>query len=133
MVDHSFDHLASRTTWKQCEREHPKASFSDLKVLKSLVNQGKNRCRFVWAVNAAGSNPVTPAKIGFGKQFPKPFSLFPPTQILRADDCFSSALALYIIPTNWNLSNTDDLSYFLSIIVAVVYGKFAVIQFWQNL
>ena len=41
MVDHSFDHLASRTTWKQCEREHPKASFSDLKVLKSLVNQGK--------------------------------------------------------------------------------------------
>lgn len=33
----------------------------------------------------------------------------------------------------WNLSNTDDLSYFLSIIVAVVYGKFAVIQFWQNL
>ena len=41
MVDHSFDHLASRTTWKQCEREHPKASFSDSKVLKSLVNQGK--------------------------------------------------------------------------------------------
>jgi len=34
---------------------------------------------------------------------------------------------------SWNLSNTDDLSYFLSIIVAVVYGKFAVIQFWQNL
>ena len=32
-----------------------------------------------------------------------------------------------------NMSNTDDLSYFLSIIVAVVYGKFAVIQFWQNL
>ena len=41
MVNHSFDHLASRTTWKQCEREHPKASFSDSKVLKSLVNQGK--------------------------------------------------------------------------------------------
>ena len=63
MVDHSFDHLASRTTWKQCEREHPKASFSDSKVLKSLVNQGKNRCRFVWDVDAAGSNPVTPTKI----------------------------------------------------------------------
>ena len=62
MVDHSFDHLASRTTWKQCEREHPKASFSDSKVLKSLVNQGNNRCRFVWAVDAAGSNPVTPTK-----------------------------------------------------------------------
>ena len=60
MVDHSFDHLASGTTWKQCEREHPKASFSDSKVLKSLVNQGKNRCRFVWDVDAAGSNPVTP-------------------------------------------------------------------------
>ena len=39
----------------------------------------------------------------------------------------------YFSSTNWNLSNTDDLSYFLSIIVAVVYGKFAVIQFWQNL
>jgi hypothetical protein len=55
---------------------------------KSLVNQGKNRGRFVWDVDAAGSNPVTPTKIGFGKQFPKPFSLFSATQILRADDCF---------------------------------------------
>ena len=41
--------------------------------------------RDVWDVDAAGSNPVTPTKFGFGKQFPKPFSLFPPTQILRAD------------------------------------------------
>ena len=30
--------------------------------------------RDVWDVDAAGSNPVTPTKIGFGKQFPKPFS-----------------------------------------------------------
>ena len=44
--------------------------------------------RDVWDVDAAGSNPVTPTKFGFGKQFPKPFSLFSATQILRADDYF---------------------------------------------
>ena len=60
VLDHTFDHLASRTTWKQCDGEHPKASFSDTKAPKSLVNQAKNRCRFVWDVDAAGSNPVTP-------------------------------------------------------------------------
>ena len=59
-LDHSFDHLQSWTTWKQCEREHLKASFLDSKAPKSLVNQEKNRCRFVWDVDAAGSNPVTP-------------------------------------------------------------------------
>ena len=63
VVDHSFDHLQLRTTWKQCLQEHPKASFLDSKAPKSLVNQGKNRCRFVWDVDAAGSNPVTPTKI----------------------------------------------------------------------
>ncbi len=42
--------------------------------------------RDVWDVDAAGSNPVTPTKFGFGKQFPKPFSLLSPTQFLRADD-----------------------------------------------
>ena len=46
---------------------------------------------------------------------------------------FSTRVCTHFSSTNWNLSNTDDLSYFLSIIVAVVYGKFAVIQFWQNL
>ena len=89
MVDHSFDHLASRTTWKQCEREHPKASFSDSKVLKSLVNQGKNRCRFVWDVDAAGSNPVTPTILALEQDFQSLFSLFSATQILRVDS-FSS-------------------------------------------
>ena len=59
-LDHSFDHLQSWTTWKQCEREHPKASFLDSKDPKSLVSQGKNRCRFLWEQDAAGSNPVTP-------------------------------------------------------------------------
>ena len=62
-LDHSFDHLRIRTTWKQCLQEHSKALFSDTKAPKSLVNQGKNRCRFVWDVDAAGSNPVTPTKI----------------------------------------------------------------------
>ena len=60
VVDHSFDHLRLRTTWKQCLQEHPKASFSDTKAPKSLVNQGKNRYIFLWDVDAAGSNPVTP-------------------------------------------------------------------------
>ena len=26
-LDHSFDHLQLRTTWKQCDGEHPKASL----------------------------------------------------------------------------------------------------------
>ena len=60
--DHSFDHLRLRTTWKQCPQEHPKASFSDSKAPKSLVNQGKNRLRFLWDFDAAGSSPVTPTK-----------------------------------------------------------------------
>ena len=42
--------------------------------------------RLLWEQDVAGSNPVIPTKIGFGKQFPKPFSLFSATQILRADD-----------------------------------------------
>ena len=57
--DHSFDHLQLRTTWKQCPQEHPKALFSDTKAPKSLINQGKNLCRFVWELDAAGSSPVT--------------------------------------------------------------------------
>ena len=28
-LDHSFDHLQLRATWKQCLQEHPKASFLD--------------------------------------------------------------------------------------------------------
>ena len=63
VLDHSFDHLRLWTTWKQCDGEHPKASFSDTKAPKSLVNQGKNRLRFLWDVDAAGPNPVTPTKI----------------------------------------------------------------------
>ena len=63
VLDHSFDHLRLWTTWKQCDGEHPKASFSDTKAPKSLVNQGKNRCRFVWELDAAGSSPVTSTKI----------------------------------------------------------------------
>ena len=59
-LDHTFDHLQTWTVWKQCERKHLKASFSDSKAPKSLVNQAKNRCRFLWDVDAAGSNPVTP-------------------------------------------------------------------------
>ena len=59
-LDHIFDHLPIRTTWKQCEREHALAPISDTKAPKSLVNQGKNRYIFLRDVDAAGSNPVTP-------------------------------------------------------------------------
>ena len=62
VLDHSFDHLRIWTTWKQCLQENPKASFSDTKAPKSLVNQAKNRWRFLWDVDAAGSNPATPTK-----------------------------------------------------------------------
>ena len=39
--DHNLDHPRLRTTWKQCDGEHPKALISDTKAPKSLVNQGK--------------------------------------------------------------------------------------------
>ena len=39
----------------------------------------------------------------FLNPFENPFSLFPTTQFLRADGCFPPAIALIIIPTNWNL------------------------------
>ena len=97
-LDHIFDHLRLRTTWKQCPQEHPKALFSDSKALKSPRNQGKNRYIFLWDVDAAGSNPVTPTKFGFGKQFPKPFSLVSATQNLRADDRFRQPFACYFLP-----------------------------------
>ena len=68
-LDHTFDHLRIRTTWKQCDGEHPKASISDTKAPKSLVNQGKNRLRFLWDVDAAGSNPVTPTILALKSNF----------------------------------------------------------------
>ena len=69
VVDHSFDHLQLWTTWKQCLQEHPKASFSDTKAPKSLVNQVKNRLRFLWELDAAGSSPVTSTNSGIHKAF----------------------------------------------------------------
>ena len=55
VVDHSFDHLQLWTKWKQCLQEHPKASFLDGEAPKSLVNQGKNRLRFLWEHDVKGS------------------------------------------------------------------------------
>ena len=69
VVDHSFDHLRLWTTWKQCEREYPKASFLDSKSPKSLVNQGKNRYRFVWELVQAGSTPVIPTTSSVHNRF----------------------------------------------------------------
>ena len=69
VLDHSFDHLRLRTVWKQCPKEHPKALFLDSKAPKSLVNQGKNWCRFLWDQDVAGSNPVIPTNFGIHKAF----------------------------------------------------------------
>ena len=66
-----FDHLRKKLK---------NSIFFTLRGVAQLV------ARDVWDVDAAGSNPVTPTKIGFGKQFPKPFSLPSATQFLRADD-----------------------------------------------
>ena len=94
MVDHSFDHLASRTTWKQCEREHPKASFSDSKVLKSLVNQGKKSVQICLGRRCRRFESCHSDHLGSEKRFSEPFSLPSATQILRADDCFRQPSAL---------------------------------------
>ena len=92
--DHNLDHLRLRTTWELWTLRHGKARFSDEKARKSTQNEAKNRCFCVWDVDAAGSNPVTPTKIGFGEQFPKPFSLFSATQLLRADRFSDSPCSL---------------------------------------
>ena len=97
-LDHIFDHLRLWTTWKQCPQEHPKASISDSKVPKSLVNQAKNRCRFVWDAGIARSSRVTPTKIGFESNSQSLLSLPTATQILRADS-FSS-----VSPRSFSLS-----------------------------
>ena len=59
-LDHRFDHLRLRTTWKQCLQEHLKASISGTKAPKSLVNQEKIGILAFGDVDATGSNPVTP-------------------------------------------------------------------------
>ena len=61
-LDHIFDHLRLRTTWKQCEREHRKASFSDTKAPKSPRNQEKNYALTLRDAKVVGSNPVASTK-----------------------------------------------------------------------
>ncbi len=58
--DHNLDHLRIRTTWEVWTLWHEKARFSDKKAPKITQKEVKNRYCFVWDVDAAGSNPVTP-------------------------------------------------------------------------
>ncbi len=62
-ADHRFDHLRLRTTWEIWTLWHEKARVSDKKAPKSTQNEAKDYCCFLWDVDAAGSNPVTPTKI----------------------------------------------------------------------
>ena len=72
MSDHNLDHLRLRTTWEIWTLWHEKARFSDKKAPKSTQKEAKNRYFFVWDVDAAGSNPVTPTKSGIHKAFEYP-------------------------------------------------------------
>ena len=67
--DHSFDHLQVRTTWELWTLRHEKARFSDKKAPKSTQNEAKDCYCFLWDVDAAGSNPVTPTNSGIHKAF----------------------------------------------------------------
>ena len=60
--DHTFDHLQTWTVWKQCEREHRKASVSDTKAPKSRKNHLKIKCATLRDVEVASSNLVTSTK-----------------------------------------------------------------------
>ena len=99
VVNHSFDHLASRTTWKQCEREHPKASFSDSKVLKSLVNQGKIGADLFGMRGSHVRVVSLRPKLALGSNFRSLFSLLPPTQFLSVERRLLTILSRYGIIT----------------------------------
>ena len=60
--DHNLDHLQVWTTWELWTLRHEKARFSDKKAPKSAQNEAKDGYCFLWDVDAAGSNPVTPTK-----------------------------------------------------------------------
>ncbi len=84
---------------RSCFAKQNAGSHSPLGDRQALLS-GEERGNHV----AQRSYPVTPTKFGFGKQFPKPFSLLTATQILRADGLFSSApLGIHFYSINWNL------------------------------
>ncbi len=72
-----FKNLA--TKWFDHRFDHLRKNLIQYRGVAKLVSHR------IWDAGIARSSRVTPTKFGFGKQFPKPFSLFPPTQILRGD------------------------------------------------
>ncbi len=60
--DHIFDHLQTRTTWKQCSQEHGLAPFLDTKAPKITRNYTKNLCRTLRDHKVVGSIPVASIK-----------------------------------------------------------------------
>ena len=58
--DHIFDHLQTRTTWKQCQQEHGLAPFLDTKAPKITRNYTKNLCRTLRDAKVVGSRDERP-------------------------------------------------------------------------
>ena len=74
--DHSFDHLQVWTTWELWTLRHEKARISDKKTPKSTQNEAKDCYCFLWDVDAAGSNPVTPTILALKSNFQSLFLMF---------------------------------------------------------
>ena len=96
-VDHIFDHLRLWTTWKQCDEEHPKASFLDGGAPKSPQNQGKNRYIFLWEQDVAGSNPVIPTTTVELELFcsSSTFNYMEPTEIIMVQKAMDTYRKIY--------------------------------------
>ena len=73
--DHIFDHLQTRTTWKQCSQEHTKALSSDTKAPKITRNYTKNLCRTLRDHKVVGSIPVASTKTAVSPLVVRLFSI----------------------------------------------------------
>ena len=73
--DHIFDHLQTRTTWKQCSQEHTKAPFLDTKAPKITRNYTKNLCRTLRDAKVVGSIPVASTKTAVSPLVVRLFSI----------------------------------------------------------
>ena len=73
--DHIFDHLQTRTTWKQCSQEHPKVPLLETKAPKITRNYTKNLCRRLRDAEVVGSIPVASTKTAVSPLVVRLFSI----------------------------------------------------------